>query len=102
MIEYPCHSPDEKRWFLMSATPVLGERGGAVVAHTNITERKRVQEALRESESRLSQHMDAMPQMVYTSPADGMNDYVNRRWQEYTGLSWEMCLGTGWVERLHP
>jgi PAS domain S-box-containing protein len=69
---------------------------------TDITERKRAETALRESESRLRQHMDAMPQMVYTSPADGMTDYVNGRWQEYTGLSWERCLGTGWVERLHP
>jgi PAS domain S-box-containing protein len=69
---------------------------------TDITERKRAEEALRESESRLRQHMDAMPQMVYTCPADGMTDYVNRRWQEYTGVSWERSLGTGWVERLHP
>ena len=36
-IEYPCHSPREKRWFLMSVTPLLGERGGAVVTHTDIT-----------------------------------------------------------------
>jgi len=102
IIEYPCHSPDEKCWFLMSVTPLGGERGGAVVAHTNITERKRAEETIIESESRIRQHMDAMPQMVYTSPADGMTDYVNRRWQEYTGLSWERCLGTGWVKRLHP
>jgi PAS domain S-box-containing protein len=42
-VEYPCHSPDEKRWFLMSATPLPGGRGGAVVAHTNITERKQAE-----------------------------------------------------------
>jgi PAS domain S-box-containing protein len=102
IIEYPSDSPVEKRWFLMSVTPLGGERGGAVVAHTNITARKRAEEAIIESESRLRQHMDAMPQMVYTSPADGMTDYVNRRWQEYTGLSWERCMGSGWVERLHP
>ena len=36
-IEYPCHSPNEKRWFLMSATPLGGERGGVVVTHTDIT-----------------------------------------------------------------
>jgi PAS domain S-box-containing protein len=69
---------------------------------TDITARKRAEEAIIESESRLRQHMDAMPQMVYTSPADGMTDYVNQRWQEYTGLSWERPLGTGWVESLHP
>ena len=52
-VEYPCHSPNEKRWFLMSVTPLLGEGGGAVVAHTDITQRKQVEESLRVSEARL-------------------------------------------------
>jgi len=32
-LEYPCHSPSEKRWFLMSVTPLRGERGGAVITN---------------------------------------------------------------------
>jgi len=52
-IEYPCHSPTEQRWFLMTATPLAGDRPhGAVVMHLNIIERKRAEEALRESEAR--------------------------------------------------
>lgn len=38
-MEYPCHSPTEKRWFLLQANPRLYERG-AVISHVNITERK--------------------------------------------------------------
>jgi len=43
--EYPCHSPEEKRWFILNVTPFFdgensGELKGAVVSHTNITERK--------------------------------------------------------------
>ena len=38
-MEYPCHSPTEKRWFLLQASPRLYERG-AVISHVNITERK--------------------------------------------------------------
>ena len=59
VLEYSCHSPREKRWFLMSVTPLLGERAGAVVSHTNITERKRIEEALQESEERLELAMEA-------------------------------------------
>ncbi len=40
-IEYPCHSPSEERWFLMRVTPLVGEHTGAVVAHENITERRK-------------------------------------------------------------
>lgn len=36
-IQYPCHSPDEQRWFLMSAAPVANSEHAAVVSHFNIT-----------------------------------------------------------------
>ena len=101
-VEYPCDSPNEKRWFLMSATPLLGERGGAVIAHTNITERKQVEEALQESESRLRQLADAMPQIVYTCGPDGLVDYGNQRWVEYVGVPVEQSLGSKWIEAIHP
>ena len=35
--EYPCHSLAEKRWFSLTATPLLQPHTGAVVAHTDIT-----------------------------------------------------------------
>ncbi len=47
--EYPCHSPDEHRWFVGRVTRFSGERGGRVViAHENITQRKKVEEELLE------------------------------------------------------
>ncbi|HEY7182964.1 MAG TPA: PAS domain S-box protein, partial [Blastocatellia bacterium] len=101
-VEYPCHSPSEKRWFLMSATPLGGERGGVVVTHTNITERRRAEEAIIESESRLRQLADAMPQIVYTCGPDGLVDYGNRQWVEYVGVSVEQSLGSKWIEAVHP
>ncbi len=45
-IEYPCHSATEQRWFMLSATPLATSTGGLVVAHQNITERKRAEEEL--------------------------------------------------------
>lgn len=39
--DYPCHSPTEKRWFQITATPLAGTPpNGAVITHVNITERK--------------------------------------------------------------
>jgi PAS domain S-box-containing protein len=50
-LEYPCHSPSERRWFIGRVTPfAAGGPPRAVVAHENITERKLVEERLHESE----------------------------------------------------
>src|SRR5689334_8259683 len=43
-LEYPCHSPAARRWFLLYAAPLPGRAGRAVVAHLNITERKLLEE----------------------------------------------------------
>jgi PAS domain-containing protein len=52
MLEYPCHSPTEERWFNGRVTrlPDDGPRR-VVVAHENITERKRAEAVLREREA---------------------------------------------------
>lgn len=36
-LEYPCHSPTEKRWFVMNVSPIREHEFGAVVSHVNIT-----------------------------------------------------------------
>jgi PAS domain S-box-containing protein len=52
-LEYSCHSPQQKRWFVLRVTPFADPRPGPVVlAHENITNRKLAEEAVRESEKR--------------------------------------------------
>ena len=51
-LEYPCHSPQQQRWFSMSVTPLETEGGGVVVAHTDISQRKLAEVRLRQSEER--------------------------------------------------
>ncbi|MDO9267809.1 MAG: PAS domain S-box protein [Methylobacter sp.] len=47
-LEYPCHSPQQQRWFSMSVTP-MGEtaQGSAVITHMDITVQKQAEEQLR-------------------------------------------------------
>lgn len=54
VLEYPCDSKNEKRWFLLTATPLAGMKGYAVVSHANITERKIMEDKLKESEGKYS------------------------------------------------
>jgi PAS domain S-box-containing protein len=58
--------------------------------------------ALRESEARFRELADAVPQFVWTAKPDGMTDYCNRRWLDYTGLTIEQTQGDGWQVVLHP
>ncbi|ADE12005.1 sensor domain-containing diguanylate cyclase [Sideroxydans lithotrophicus] len=45
--EYPCHSPAEKRWFMMRAAPLQGDAGNLfVISHHNITQRKLAEERI--------------------------------------------------------
>ena len=53
-LEYPCHSSTETRWFLIKANRMKGEGPvRVVVAHENVTERKRAAQALRHREARM-------------------------------------------------
>ncbi|MGB3222066.1 MAG: response regulator [Desulforhopalus sp.] len=55
-LEYPCHSPDEERWFVAYVTQLAGEDPRQViVAHQNITERKQAEEARDKLQAQLTQ-----------------------------------------------
>ncbi len=64
-MDYPCHSPDQGRWFTMRVAPLEGNRRGAVIAHTNITDQVLANDALRQSEELLKSMTAAVPGVVY-------------------------------------
>jgi PAS domain S-box-containing protein len=68
----------------------------------DITDRKRAQDLLRQSEERLRFIMASMPQKIFTTKADGELDYVNPQWTEFSGLSFEQLKSGGWFQLLHP
>ncbi|ATB31245.1 PAS domain-containing sensor histidine kinase [Melittangium boletus] len=45
---------------------------------------------------------EALPQIVWTARPDGVQDYLNQRWFEYTGLSAEESQGDAWMRAFHP
>lgn len=45
---------------------------------------------------------DTMPQLVWTTTPEGLHDFFNSRWYNYTGLSEEESIGMGWKNPFHP
>lgn len=69
-IEYPCPSPDQQRWFFVRAAPLANGLTGAVVAHIDITKRKRAEAALRESEERYHSLLENLDAVVFRIDKD--------------------------------
>jgi len=76
-LEYPCHSPDEKRWFRLRATRLSLDRPTAcVVAHEDITREKIAEEALHQAERQLRESLEREQVLART---DGLTGLINRR-----------------------
>jgi PAS domain S-box-containing protein len=75
---------------------------GLVVFFRDITPRKRNEKRVRESEAKFRSITDAMPQMVWSTRADGYHDYYNRQWYAYTGMPEGSTDGAGWSGMFHP
>jgi PAS domain S-box-containing protein len=63
--------------------------------------RWRIQQ-LRRQEKQLRDVIDTIPALAFSSSPDGKNEWVNRRWVEYSGLSPEASSGSGWRSMVHP
>ena len=80
-----------------TALPGLDGRPDSVLyLSLDITDRKQMEERLRESETQLRTLADAVPQLVWMAEPDGHIFWYNRRWYEYTGTTPEQMKGWGW------
>lgn len=102
VIEYPCHSPDRERWYLMHAQRLIHGSCGAILSHVDITERKHAEVAVRESEERFRLMADGLPLIVWLHDKQGHLDFVNQTFCDYFGVKREEMKEGRWRVLIHP
>ncbi len=70
--------------------------------HTDISEQRRAEAALRESEARFRRLADSAPVLIWMLTPDARVSYLNRTWLEFTGTQLIDGLGGGWLNSVHP
>ncbi len=75
-MEYPCHSPTEERWFLMYARPIFYPEKGVVIAHLNITDRKKAESRAEAANRAKSDFLANMSHEIRT-PLNGIIGFTD-------------------------
>jgi PAS domain S-box-containing protein len=68
----------------------------------DVTERRRAEAALVESETQFRTMVEAMPQLAFIAMPNGYNEFHNNRWSEYTGIAQAEAGGERWQDAVHP
>jgi len=101
VLEYPCHSPWEKRWFKARVTRFLDDRAlRVVVAHENITARKEAEEAQRDLMKELASEricldtvLRTIPDLVWLKSVDGAFFWCNPPFETLFGAKEKDIIG---------
>jgi two-component system CheB/CheR fusion protein len=91
------------RWFsvrIMPYSTLDNVIDGLVITFTDASVSKNLEAALRKEETALRELADSLPQLVFSSRADGAMDYLSRQWFEFTGVPEPEQLGDGWLHQV--
>jgi PAS domain S-box-containing protein len=92
------------RWydFHVAAVAGDGEPRRLAILFQDVTERKRDEAALRESDTRHRLLIESWTQAIWETDADGVVVADSPTWRAYTGQTVNEWLGYGWLDAIHP
>ncbi|GLS36289.1 hypothetical protein GCM10010869_18780 [Mesorhizobium tianshanense] len=93
------------RWFLVRANPLCDESGNILKWYgvsIDIDDRKRAEQALRQSERSFKLIIDTIPALAWSARPDGSAEFFSKHYLDYVGLSAEQAQNWGWTVAVHP
>ena len=88
--DYPCHAPDQERWFRLVVSRLDG--GGALVQHLDITS----------EQQRAATLIDFSPVAILELDPEGMALHANPEWWRLTGQPVDEASGRRWLDAIDP
>ncbi|MDZ4668820.1 MAG: PAS domain-containing sensor histidine kinase [bacterium] len=93
-LEYPCHSPDEKRWFILKVTPFEGEAQKVVIAHLDVTQHKMAEMSNKANETKYRRLFESAKDGILILNADtGKIEDVNPFLVHILGFPFNYFIG---------
>jgi PAS domain S-box-containing protein len=104
-VPYSIPQTNRSGWAVATYGPhrnAAGQIVGVIGIVHDVTERRRADQALRESEERFRNMADAAPVMIWMDDAAGQSTYFSKPWLDFTGRKLEQEAGKGSREGIHP
>ncbi len=98
------HKNGSWRWMDLTFTNRLDDPAinGVIGNFRDVTDRHIAEQALRSSEKLFRSVAQSSPTGIFQKDAQRNCVYVNERWQEITGYTFEQAMGSGWRRIVHP
>ena len=93
------------RWFEVRGEPLRASDGAGLGwsgVLIDIDDRRKAEDALRDSEDKLRQIIDTVPGVIWSTDPDGELTHVSQRLLDYSGIRFENFKQVGWKALVHP
>ncbi len=74
---------------------------GIVAIASDVTQQVTARREIEQSEKRFKEIADSAPVLIWMAGADGLCNFLNKAWLDFTGRTMEQELGNGWAEGIH-
>lgn len=104
VMEYPCPTPSGELWFIMHAKRLVDSLKGVIITHIDITEHRRAELALQDTQARLSLVINEVKAGYWDWDLLSQTLYLSPEWKRQIGFDEHELANrrASWEERLHP